>query len=186
MDLDKAIKERHCVRRFKTKAPDWRDLIKAIDLARLAPSAGNIPTLKFVVVTEQDKIQRLAEASQQDFVGTAQYVVVVCTDPTQCVRSYEERGNKYCSQQAGAAIQNFFLKLTDLGLSTCWVGSFADEQVKRILQIPENAIVEGIFPIGYEMPPKDKQKPKAPLEDVLYFNKWKNKYMAPLKKPEAI
>ena len=186
MDIDKAIKERHCVRRFKSRAPDWRDIIKAIDFARLAPLAGNIPTLKFIIVTEQDKIQQIAEACQQDFIATAKYLVIVCTDPTQCVRSYEERGNKYCSQQAGAALENFFLKLTDLGLSTCWAGAFPDEEVKRILHVPENATVEGIFPIGYEMPPKAKQKAKPKLDDILYFNTWKNKYMKAIKKPEAL
>ena len=36
MDLDKAIKTRHSVRRYKTKSPNWRDIIKTIDLARLA------------------------------------------------------------------------------------------------------------------------------------------------------
>lgn len=185
MDIDKAIKERHCVMRFKAKAPDWRDIIKAIDLARLAPLAGNIPTLKFLIVTEEDKIQQIADACQQDFVATAKYLVIVCTDPTQCVRSYEERGRKYCSQQAGAAIENFFLKLTDLGLSTCWTGAFPDNEVKMILQMPEDAIIEGIFPIGYEMPPKAKQKPKPSLDQVLYFNTWKNKHMKPVKNIEA-
>jgi len=66
MDLDKAIKARHSVRRFKTKSADWRDIIKAIDAARLAPYAGNIPTLKFIIVTDEEKIKQLAVACQQD------------------------------------------------------------------------------------------------------------------------
>ncbi len=186
MDIDKAIKERHSVRSYKSKAPDWRDIIKAIDSARLAPLAGNIPTLKFILVAEKDKIQQIADACQQDFVGTAKYLVVVCTDANQTARSYDNRGNRYCSQQAGAAIENFLLKLTDLGLAACWVGAFLEQQVKRILQIPEDIIVEGLFPIGYEMPPKAKQKPKPRLDEILYFDKWKNKYMKPIKKVEAL
>ena len=53
-------------------------------------------------------------------------------------RVYDERALKSLPQQAGAAIENFLLKITDLGLSTCWTGAFSDEQVKRILQIPED------------------------------------------------
>jgi nitroreductase len=186
MNLDKAIKTRHSVRRFSPNKVNWRDILKAIDSARLAPLAGNIPTLRFIVVLDDDKIQQLAEASQQDFIAQAQYVVVVCSVSEQCVRSYDERGRKYISQQAGASIENFLLKLTELGLGTCWIGAFSDEQVKRILQIPENVAVEGIFPVGYEMPPKSKQRSKPSLDSILYFNTWKNKYMKALKKPEAL
>lgn len=185
MDLDKAIRTRHSARKFSTKKPDWRNIMKALDLARLAPLAGNLPTIKFIVVTEEDKIRQLAEASQQDFVGTVNYIIVVCSDPTQCARSYDERAEKYLPQQAGAAIENLLLKLTDLGLATCWTGAFSDEQVKRILQIPENVEVEALFPIGYEMPPKTKQRQKPDLDTILFFNVWKNRYMKPLSKPEA-
>ena len=185
MDLDKAIKNRHSVRNYSTKKVNWRDIIKAIDLARLAPLAGNIPTLKFILVTEDDKIKGLADACQQDFVGTAEYVLLVCTDATQATRSYDARGQKYAAEQAGAAIENLLLKLTDLGLATCWVGALNDAQVRGILQIPENVIINGLFPIGYEMPPKTKQKPKPDLNSILYFNVWKNKYMKKLRKPST-
>jgi len=186
MDLDKAIKTRHSVRRFKTKSVDWRDVIKAIDAANLAPTAGNIPTVKYIVVTEDDKIQELADASQQDFIATAGYIVVICTDPRQCERSYEERAKKYCPQQAGTAIENFLLKITDLGLSTCWVGAFNEDQIKKILKIPDYIVVEGIFPVGYEMPKESKQRLKPNLDQRLYFNEYKNTYMKAIKKPEAL
>jgi len=184
MDLDKAIKERHSVRRYTSKTPDWRKIITALDMARLAPLAGNIPTMKFLLVTEDDKIQQIADACQQDFVGTAKYILVVCSVHQQATRSYDERGKKYASQQAGAAIENFLLKITDLGLATCWVGAFSDEQVKRILQIPDDVEVEALFPIGQEMG-KSKQRIKPTLDDVLFFNTWRNKYMKAWKKPEA-
>ena len=186
MELDKAIKERHSARRFTSKKPDWRDILKALDIARLIPLAGNIPTLKFIVVDDKEKIEKLSEASQQDFVGTAKYIIVFCSDITNPERIYEERAKKYSAQQAGSAIQNFLLKITELGLSTCWIGAFSDDEVKRILQIPENIEVEALFPIGYEMPPKSKQRVKPDLDKILYFNIWKNKYMIPLRKPEAL
>lgn len=184
MDLDKAIKQRHSARRFKSQKPDWREIMKAIDSARLAPLAGNIPTVKFILVSDAEKIAQLAEAAMQDFISTAHYVVVVCSDKKQLTRSYDERANKYSSQQAGAAIENFLLKIADLGLATCWVGAFSDSAVKRVLQLPEDIDVEAIFPIGYELK-KSQQRMKPSLDSVLYFNIWKNKYMTKIRKPEA-
>ena len=186
MDLDKAIRERHSARRFKTKSPNWRDIIKAIDAARLAPTAGNIPTVKFILITDEEKIKKLAQACQQDFLEEVEYVLAVCTDSAQCERSYGERAKKYSAQQAGASIQNFLLKITDLDLATCWIGAFSDDEVKRILQIPENIEIEALFPIGYEMPKKSRQRPKSILDQCLFFNTWKNKYMQAIRKPEAL
>lgn len=185
MELNKAIKERKSVRNFSSKKVDWRDIIEAIDYARLAPLAGNIPTIRFIIVDDKEKIKKLAEASQQDFFVKVQYVVVVCSDKSQCVRSYDERGNMYARQQAGAAIEHFLLKITELGLATCWVGAFYENQVKQILNIPDSIDVEAFFPIGYEMPPKTKQDKKPDLDRLLFFNKWNNRYMKQLAKPEA-
>lgn len=187
MDLDKAINLRHSTRRFKTtKKANWRDVIKAIDAANKAPLAGNILSTRFILVTESEKIAGLADAAQQDFIAEASYIVVICTDRTQIKRNYEERGDKYACQQAGAAIENFLLKITDLGLASCWIGAFADDIVKKILQIPDNVEVEAILPIGYEKLPKTNQKTKPGIDNVLYFDKYKNKYMVPLRKVEAI
>lgn len=177
MDLDKAIKERHTCKRFSTKKVDWREVMEALELARLAPLAGNISTIRFILVQEQDKIQKLAEASQQNFVANASCVVVVCSDTNQITRSYGERATKYARQQAGASIENFLLKIASLGLATCWVGAFYDDQVKSILNIPENIEIEAMFPIGYEMPQKSEQRVKPDLTNIVYYDAWKIKHM---------
>ncbi len=184
MELDKVIKERHCVRRFKSAKPDYAKILEAVDAARKVPLAGNIPSLKFMLVTDKDKINELAQAATQDFVSSVHYVLVVCSNSTNCVRSYGDRGELYTLQQAGAAIQNFLLKLTDLKLSTCWVGAFSDKTVKRVLKIPYHVRVEGLFPIGVEMG-KGKQRTKPSLDSSIYFNTWGTKTLTPVRKPEA-
>lgn len=173
MELDKLIKSRSSVKKFSKKKPDWRKIIEAIDTARYSPMAGNFFSLKFILVSDKEKIQKLSEASQQEFVADAQFVVVVCSNPSRTLNSYEERGENYLKQQAGAGIQNFLLKLEELKLSTCWVGHFVDEQVKKILKIPKEINVEAFFPIGYESEiAKIKQKRKIELDRILYFDEY--------------
>lgn len=185
MELDKAIQERKSVRHFSNKKPNWRTIIECIDAVRFAPMAGNTFSLRFIVVDDEKKIQKLAEASQQPFVGEAKYIVVACTDQSLTVNAYEERGEKYLRQQAGAAIENFLLKIQEKGLSTCWVGYFVDSLVKEALKIPQGIVVEGMFPIGYAPLEKGKsprKKHKIEMDNILYFNKWKNKNMRPPKR----
>ncbi|MFH1521580.1 MAG: nitroreductase family protein [archaeon] len=180
MKLDDAIKQRRSIKRFDLKKPDWRKIIRAIDVARFAPCAGNQFVTRFILVSNEKKIKELSAASQQDFVGTAQYIVVAVSDDSHLIRDYGKRGTRYCSQQAGAAIENFLLALVEQKLVTTWVGHFYEEQVRRTLGIPEGLHIEALFPIGIETKIKTREKRKMNLDHILYFDKWKNYKMAPM------
>lgn len=184
MQLNKVIQSRKSVRKFKDKKPDWRDIIECIDSARYAPMAGNNFSLKFILISNKEKIQKIADATQQSFVGTAHYIVVVCSNPSRTKNAYEERGEKFLKQQAGASIQNFLLKVQEVGLATCWIGYFVESIIKRELKIPENINVEALFPIGYEFG-KTKEKTKIDIDRILYFEKYGNKKMKNPKKLEV-
>jgi len=159
-----------CLRSFKKgKKPDYQDIMLAIDAARQGPLAGNQPSLKFIVVDEKEKIKGLVEASQQNFIQDAEYCIVVCSDKKFLKKSYYERGDIYARQEAGAAIGTILLKLTDLGLASCWVGAFSDELVKRALKIQGDLDVEAILPVGYEMG-KGKKKNKPEVNSMVFFN----------------
>lgn len=185
MKLDKAIKSRKSVRKFKSKKPEWRNIVEAIDAARYAPMAGGNYTLKFILVSDKEKIEKLSKAAQQDFVSEASYVVVACSNPKRTINAYEKRGERYVRQQAGAGIQNFWLKLIETGLSTCWIGHFTDSQVKRILKIPEDIDVDAIFPIGFEYKKSKTRKAPIELDNVLYFEEYGEKKMNKPKKLSA-
>ncbi len=184
MELNRAIQSRRSIRKFKYKKPDWRDIIECIDAVRYAPMAGNNFTVRAILVDDLKKIQKIAEACQQSFVGETKYVVVICSDPTRPENAYGERGKIFTRQQAGAAIQNFLLKIEESGLATCWVGYFAEDIIKRELKIPEKVHVEGIFPIGYGYL-KPKKRFRTELDGILYFNTYKNKKMKPIRKMDV-
>ncbi len=104
------------------------------------------------------------------------------TDDSKLVQDYAERGGRYGAQQAGAAIQNFLLSLTEQKLVTTWVGHFYDEKVKRVLDIPDDLKVEAIFPIGRETKNIINPRRKMKLDQILYYDSWKNKLMIPEQK----
>ncbi len=182
MDLTKAIQARRSVRKFKDIKPDWREIIECIDSAKYAPMASGIFTLKFIIVENPEKIKQIAEASQQQFIASAKVLVVACSNPSLTVNSHGERGEIYTHQQAGAAIQNFLLKLQEKKLSTTWVGHFAESLIKETLKIPENVNIEALFPIGYEFK-EEKPKARIDLDQILYFEEYGNKRM---RKPAII
>jgi len=187
MEFDSVINKRHSARIFKeTKKPDYQDIMTAIDCAVKAPNAGNLPCLKYILVSDKKLINELAEACQQDFISKVSYIIVVCTDKKFLEKSYYERADMYTRQQAGAAIENFLLKIVDLGLASCWVGAFSDETVRRILTIPDDIQIEALLPIGYEIE-KTEKKMKPSLQSTMYYDGWgiTKRTMTPRKMPET-
>lgn len=185
MELNKAIKQRHSVRKFKSAKPDWREIIECIDASRYAPMAGNNFTLKFILITDKDKIQKIADASQQNFVGQVHCIVIACSSPSRTINAYEERGKKFVKQQAGAAIENFLLAIEEKNLATCWVGYFDERLIKEELKIPEDIEIEAVFPLGYELEKPRTRKVKIDLNNILYFDVYGNKRMKKIKKMDV-
>lgn len=175
MQLDTAIKRRHSIRRYSSKGINWDRIAEVLNSATFAPFAGNLCTLRLILVSERQKIQEIADAARQNFVVKAPAVIVVCSDPSIAVNAYNMRGYRYSRQQAGAAIQNILLKITDLGLASCWIGAFDDNIIKGILGIPENIEIEAILPLARKSIIREAKRKEISLHNILFFEHYGNK-----------
>ena len=178
MGFDSILEKRHCVRHFKTtKKASFNDIAKILDSARYAPCAGGMFAVRFLVIDDNKMFPKIADACLgQSFITQASQVIIVCSDMKQIEKSYGKRANFYARQQAGAAIENIFLKATDLGLATCWIGAFDENAIKRITDIPGDFIIEAILPVGYEQG-KEKSREKIGLRHIVHYNKWGTQYV---------
>lgn len=180
MELDKVLKKRQSIKDYSIKKVSFKDLISICNAALSAPMAGNIYTIKLILVSDKKKKQELAEAAlDQEFIAEASYIIVVCSDTTQILRSYGKHAEIYIRQQAGAVIENMLLKITDLEFASCWVGAFDENAVKRILNVPENIQIEALLPVAYaksgvkaKTKLEIKLKIKPELKQILNFEKF--------------
>jgi len=167
MDVLDAIKGRRSIRAFKRRDVSAEVVEKLIDAARWAPSAGNIQPWEFIVVRKPEIKRRLAEAAlDQLFIEEAPVVIVVCADENASLQWYGIRGKTlYCIQDTAAAIQNINLAAYSLGLGTCWVGAFREEEAREILKTPHGIRPVAIIPIGYsdEAPPPPGRRPLSKI-----------------------
>ncbi len=177
MDFETLARKRRSVRDFNTsKKPDWKKVIDAIDTANQIPLAGNIPVFKFIFVEDKEKIAKLADACQQDFIADAPYLIAVCSKKEQLTRNFSGKGEMFTRQEAGAAIQNFLLKVVEDRLASCWIGHFSERIIKRLLKIPKEWDVEALLPVGYEVPQRiAKPVIKPKIEDTVFFEEWGDK-----------
>lgn len=181
MDFEKVIKKRASVRRYSSKKVKLEQVIEIIEEAgNLAPSPDNLPIVRYIVVDDPKLIETIGDACQQQFVKQAPFLVVICTDSKDVEKAYDKRADMYTKHHAGAVIENMLLKITNMGLASCWIGAFSEDTIRNALQIPDNIGIEAVIPVGYQpVYDKSKQKRKPTVENRVYFNMWKNKHYKP-------
>jgi nitroreductase len=168
MTVFEAIRKRYSCRAYQDKPIEQEKLDQIFEAARLAPSAKNMQDWRFVVVTDGQTRHQLAEAANnQMFLQTAGAIIVACSNSNDVMR---------CGQPIGPidvaiALEHIALQAAELGLATCWIGSFYPDKVRAILNIPEDIAVIELMALGY---PADKPKEprRQPIEKILCYEKW--------------
>ncbi|MEM2105981.1 MAG: nitroreductase family protein [Candidatus Bathyarchaeia archaeon] len=142
MDVFEAVQQRRSVRAYDSTPVPKDKLMKILEAARLAPSAGNVQPWHFVVVTDYEKRRKIAESGRfARFLAEAPVVIVGCGD--------ERASPKWYVVDVAIAMQNMVLTATSEGLGTCWIGDFDEKLVKELLRIPENYHVVALLAVGY-------------------------------------
>ncbi|MEM0239855.1 MAG: nitroreductase family protein [Candidatus Nezhaarchaeales archaeon] len=171
MDVFEAIRGRRSIRTYIPSEIGLDKLKMVLEAAIWAPSAGNLQPWEFVVVDDKDVMMHLARASlHQMWMSEASAIIAVCADVDRSGAIYGERGRRlYAIQDCAAATQNMLLASYSLGLGTCWVGAFYEEEVRRILKLPANVRPLALVPIGQ---PGESPSPPArrSLREVVHHN----------------
>lgn len=105
-----------------------------------------------LLVEPGDKTSDLAVAAlDQDWVATARINIVIAAVFERTTERYGERGIRYVYMEAGHADQNIYLQAAALDLGTVVIGAFHDEQVQRLLDLPEEQKPLYIAPVGHPL-----------------------------------
>ena len=170
MDVLKAIEGRRSIRVFKRDEVSPEIVHKLLDAATCAPSAGNIQPWEFIIVRKPEIKRALAEAAlDQAFIEEASVVMIVLANENRSSQGYGIRGKTlYCIQDTAAAIQNVHLVAYSLGLGTCWIGAFREEEAREILNIPHGVRPVAIIPVGY---PAESPSPpsRRPINRIIHY-----------------
>jgi nitroreductase len=168
MDVAQAIRTRCSCRNYQDKPVEQEKLLAVLEAARQAPSAKNLQDWRFVVVKDKETKKKIAQAANnQTFLENAGAIVIACTVSDHIMR---------CGQAVGPidvaiALEHMCLQATELGLSTCWIGSFYPDRVRPVVGIPENVAIIELLALGY---PADalKEHRREPIDHVVSFDRW--------------
>ena len=174
MEVFEAIQKRQSVRSYLSDKVPIEKLMKILEAARLAPSAGNIQPWHFIIVTEQQMRDKLSKGRYANFLVESPIVIVGCGDV--------QASPNWHLVDTTIAMQNMVLTATSQGLGTCWIGSFNEDQVKKLLDIPERFKVIALLAVGYRRETMDLSsrvlhffRKKKKLEKIASLEKFGNR-----------
>ncbi|NLJ84259.1 MAG: nitroreductase family protein [Halanaerobiaceae bacterium] len=161
----KVIKSRRSVRKYIDKEIPEEVLREIVDCARLAPSGNNRQPWAFLVITDQDKKEKIASLARYGkFIKEAGACIGVFIDESQTSTPLLD---------AAAATENIILAATALGLGTCWVSSYKrdhSEEVKKMVNCPPDMELVALISVGYYDEMTVGMPKKKELEEVLHWN----------------
>lgn len=177
----KEIRTRRSIRKYKDKPVDDEKITQMLESARLAPSGSNTQPWHFIVVKSESGRQKLAKAAhnQEWMLSAPVFVVCVADVRSRIEESAEvhltenspEPDLKQIIRDTSISVEHILLEADSLGLGTCWVAWFTQQDIRPILNIPEDKYVVGIITIGYadEAP---NARPRKKLEEITHYENW--------------
>lgn len=159
------IKTRRSVRRFDGTRIPGECMQQILEAGRWAPSGANSQPWRFIVVTEKEKLKSIAERCyykvfKSRHVGEASAVAVICADPF--------TGSQTYTIDVAIAGTNMTLMATSLGIGSCWIGAFEEQNLKNMLNIPDKLKIIALIAFGYEVG-KASVTPRLPLSSIVRY-----------------
>lgn len=176
-----AIQNRRSIRKYKDRQVEEETLLKIIDCGRLAPSDSNTQPWNFIIVRSEEMRTKLAHVShKQDWmIGAPVFIVCVAdirvatteTGPLDINEDTSGIGPKQIILDTAIAGENIVLAAESLGLGTCWVSWYVQDEIRPVLGIPSDKYVVAIITVGYA-DQKPNQRPRRSLEEVIRYERW--------------
>ncbi len=180
--LLKEIEERRATRALSEKKLEKDIVERLMTAATFAPSCFNSQPWRFMVVQEEEGLEKLQNALSGGnyWAKKAPVMVVVATKIAFDAQLPDNR--EYALFGTGLATENLLLQAMKEGLYAHPMAGFDPLVVKEIFAIPEDYIVITLIAVGYPGPleglsekhilAEQSERKRKPEEEVICWEKW--------------
>ena len=169
MDILDVIRSRSTAKSFDGESVDPDALDRILDAGRLAPSAKNRQTWRFVAVRQKDVKKSLSEASYGDpRLIDAGCVIAACTTN---IHYTMPNGQPSYPLDMAFAVSFMMLQAEHEGLGTSVLGTYDETAVKDLLTVPHAMRVVILLAIGHSSE-KSVYKDRLPKDRVISYDHW--------------
>ena len=157
--------ERYSVRDFSPKIIDENTIKQILAAGAIAPTAVNYQPQKIYVLQSPDAMSRMN--SMRPMFG-APAALLVCYDKNLSWKNRKDNGHDSGEVDAAIVTTHMMLRAQELGVGSCWIGSFSPAEVREAFGIPENEEPVAILAIGYA------SESCTPSDFHLTYRNWKD------------
>lgn len=176
--LQQIIEKRRSIRRWLPNPVEREKLIACLEAARLAPSAENAQTWRFLVVDDADLKTRYAKEAFSGIYGYCRFaaeapVLVLILAKLDFVANRlgkQLQGVAYFLLDIGIAGEHLVLQAEELGLGTCWIGWFNIRKTRKFFKIPRSYKIVAMVAMGYYEKRPPRERVRKPLDEIAWFN----------------
>ena len=165
MSIVELLLSRRSIRKFRKDQIPQDELQKILEAGRHSPSASNMQPWRFVVLTDPKIKEQLSHRQWSGFIKDTAVTIVGC--------AYEgsEYARKWSRVDTSIALENMVIAAWGFGIGSCWVGDFDEDEVRSILNVPNDWKILALISFGYpdETP---EAPPKKPLSEIVSYNKF--------------
>ena len=180
MQTWEAIRSRRDVRSFEDRAVPSDHLNEILEAGRRSPSSQNWQPWDFVVVTERERLVKLAQTWQGagHVAHSAATVALVASPPSvpsvpSALEQERRRGTLY--YDLGQATMSIMLAAAGLGIGSCHSSVGDQDLAREVLGFPDDKFCAYMISLGY---PADRplsliRRPdRRPFEEVVHREQW--------------
>lgn len=168
MDAIEAILTRRSIRDYTDEPVREADVETILRAAMAAPSAGNQRPWRFVISTDRERIDAMAETTPYgSILRRAPLAIAVCAD------TRDLKHEVMWQQDCGAATQNALVAIHALGLGGVWLGFWPKMErvapLRKVLELPEGVEPFCVLAVGHPAetkPPADRYDPDTVHRDA--------------------
>lgn len=163
-------KNRYSVRKFSDRQLEKEKLDQILEAAMAAPTAKNNQPQRIYVLQSKEAMEKLDTLTHCRYgAGT---VLLFTYNQDEDWKNPLEEGIHSGVEDVSIAASYVMLQAIELGVYTTWCNYFANSELEKIFQIPENEKAVLIMPIGYkdeEIMPSSSHEQSKELGDIVSY-----------------
>ena len=167
-------------KRLSSREVEQEKINKILEAVRVSPSGRNKQPWRLIVIKDKKTIETLVTKSFSEAnipAKEAPVIIIMCANPSDALVTH---GRDYYLFDCGMAMENLLLAATDLGLATNAMTGLDEEELKKILGIPDEVRFVAATPLSYpagdsyDEAAQEKlgERTRMSLQEMVYSNSW--------------
>ncbi len=183
MDFNAVVHSRRSVRAYAPRDVTQEQVWQVLRAGHAAPSGGNLKAWRFIVIRDHDQKQKVVSATYsrnnecnppQAWMMDAPVIIAVAADLAAAAGRYGRLGiDRLVYLDCASAVENMLLCAVSMGLASCFISGFREHEMSQALHLPSTMEAVALLPLGYAAA-AGTQRPSAPVEDITFFETWKD------------